>query len=341
MANDNDGDALPPGFRGRLRMYSMLIGSVMAFKIPRFAINTMVPFVVADLGLPRSVTPSLLAAFHPGYIMTQIPSAFLVASHGPKFVCAIQLAGSAAMMAMVPWAGSLRGSQLLKVGGMSALMLVMGLFQGPMSPVGSQLCRDWYPQGGGPGGVERAWAQRFVSLSHNVCPLLAALLTPRIASRWGWRAVCYIFAALGGGFLVLWQLLASDKPEALGATAEGTAKAAAQDPKPQKKKGPAIDWRILKTRPALALGLFHLASDVGDFTRHQLAPVRPTLLPCSSSSCRPHTLILRDRPSSWRNTAALPWRWAPGWLSATPQTSLLGSSGQRSSRAGSARRWIR
>ena len=107
--------------------------------------------------------------------------------------------------------------------------------------------------GGGPGGVERAWAQRFVSLSHNVCPLLAALLTPRIASRWGWRAVCYIFAAVGGGFLVLWQLLASDKPEALGATAEGTAKAAAQDPKPQKKKGPAIDWRILKTRPALAL----------------------------------------------------------------------------------------
>ena len=322
-------------------MYSMLIGSVMAFKIPRFAINTMVPFVVADLGLPRSVTPSLLAAFHPGYIMTQIPSAFLVASHGPKFVCALQLAGSAAMMGLVPWAGSLRGSQLLRVVGMSALMLVMGLFQGPMSPVGSQLCRDWYPQGGGPGGVERAWAQRFVSLSHNVCPLLAALLTPRIASRWGWRAVCYIFAALGGGFLVLWQLLASDKPEALGATAEGTAKAAAQDPKPQKKKGPAIDWRILKTRPALALGLFHLASDVGDFTRHQLAPVRLTLLPCSSSSCRPHTLILRDRPSSSRNTAALPWRWAPGWLSATPQTSLLGSSGQRSSRAGSARRWIR
>ena len=74
------------------------------------SINTMVPFVVSDLGLPRSVTPSLLAAFHPGYILTQIPSSFLVKSHGPKFVCSFQLLGSAGMMMLVPVASNLRGT---------------------------------------------------------------------------------------------------------------------------------------------------------------------------------------------------------------------------------------
>eukprot|EP01043_Picozoa_sp_COSAG02_P046430 COSAG02_NODE_4340_length_5485_cov_2.496101_7_plen_56_part_00 len=44
----------------------MLTGYVMSFKIPRFMINTIVPFIVADLGLADTVTPTLLAAFHPG-----------------------------------------------------------------------------------------------------------------------------------------------------------------------------------------------------------------------------------------------------------------------------------
>ena len=52
---------------------------------------------------------------------------------------------------------------------MSALMLGMGVFQGPMSPVQSQISRDWMKV-----GVERAWAYRMLSLSHSSTPLLAA-----------------------------------------------------------------------------------------------------------------------------------------------------------------------
>ena len=237
----------------------------------------MVPIIVADLGLPRSATPSLLAAFHPGYILTQIPSSFLVKSRGAKFVCSIQLVGSAAMMMLVPTAANLKGSQTLKVAVMSLLMFVMGLFQGPMSPVGSQLNRNWMPRGGGGGGVERAWANRFISFSHNICPLLAALLTPRIAARFGWRAVCWSMGGFGGAFLVLWRLLASNKPISDHAPAEpGPKKPTSAAPEPEEER--ANDWRILRTKPALALGLFHLASDIGDFTRHQLGTFAPKLM---------------------------------------------------------------
>ena len=53
-------------FSERCTMYAMLTGYIMSFKIPRFMINTIVPFIVADLGLANTVTPTLLAAFHPG-----------------------------------------------------------------------------------------------------------------------------------------------------------------------------------------------------------------------------------------------------------------------------------
>ena len=255
---------------------SMLMGYVMAFKVPRFMINTLVPFLVADLGLPSTVTPTLLAAFHPGYILTQVPGGLLVSSKGPAFVATLQLAGSAALLALIPAAGAL-GTQRMKVLAMSTLMLGMGAFQGPMSPVQSQIARDWMPA-----GVERAWAYRMLSLSHSSTPLLAALFTPRIANRFGWRTVCYLYAAAAAAYTSLFMLLATDKPvprlaaphvAAGGAEKSGAEKEAQQqaavDVEKEKKK---FDWRILRTKPALALMAFHIAADFGEFTRHQLAP---------------------------------------------------------------------
>ncbi len=46
---------LLPGFAARVRMYGMLIGYVACFKVPRFAINTLIPFV------PTSTTQYTLA----------------------------------------------------------------------------------------------------------------------------------------------------------------------------------------------------------------------------------------------------------------------------------------
>lgn len=66
-SEDNKTDEKDWGtFPERCTMYAMLTGYVMSFKIPRFMINTIVPFIVADLGLSDNVTPTLLAAFHPG-----------------------------------------------------------------------------------------------------------------------------------------------------------------------------------------------------------------------------------------------------------------------------------
>lgn len=126
--------------------------------------------------------------------------------------------------------------------------------------------------------VERAWAQRFISLSHNICPLLAPLITPVIAQRYGWSAVCYFYAGFGGSFLSLWRLFASNRPKGVGASTSPSTPAKKDDKQASpyassaSSTQPLFDWRILRTPPALALGIAHLASDIGDFTRHQLGP---------------------------------------------------------------------
>eukprot|EP01044_Picomonas_judraskeda_P025226 COSAG03_NODE_7235_length_944_cov_1.420118_2_plen_239_part_01 len=231
-------------------------------------INTIVPFIVADLGLAPAVTPTLLAAFHPGCeripptaaidgddtqlawlrideyalalcadISSQIPGGVVVSKKGPKFVAACQLAGSAVLLSLIPSAGRLGGNSAVYA--MSALMLGMGVFQGPMSPVQSQISRDWMKE-----GVERAWAYRLLSLSHSSTPLLAAIMTPRLASRFGWRYVCYIYAAVAGAFTGVWLLLADDSPGGRKTVAGGAAA-------PKKPSRPAFDWRC-----AASLSLF-------------------------------------------------------------------------------------
>jgi hypothetical protein len=42
-------------------MYLLMYATNLTLKVPRFAINTMVPFIVANLDLPRSmcVSPSV------------------------------------------------------------------------------------------------------------------------------------------------------------------------------------------------------------------------------------------------------------------------------------------
>eukprot|EP01045_Picozoa_sp_COSAG04_P013962 COSAG04_NODE_1019_length_8734_cov_2.287319_3_plen_92_part_00 len=50
----------------RCTIYGLLMGDILALKIPRLSIPSMVPFIVADLNLPPSAVPALLSAFHPG-----------------------------------------------------------------------------------------------------------------------------------------------------------------------------------------------------------------------------------------------------------------------------------
>ena len=58
-----------------------------------------------------------------------------------------------------------------------------------------------------------------------------------------------------------------------GAAAAAAAGAAGEE----KKAGSLFDWRIMRTKPVLALAAFHLAADFGEFTRSAHTTKHPAL----------------------------------------------------------------
>ena len=242
-------------------MYAMLMGYIASLKIPRFAIASLVPFMVEELGLPATVLPTLLAAFHPGYIASMMPGGKAVQTFGSKPVILMGTLGTALSFTLFPLAARTNRP----VVALCSLMAVSGLFQGPMAPSLGQASRDWMPTRSAGDKIEKAWALKFQMLSHTAAPALSALITPRIAARYGWRRVVALYGAAGVLFGLLFQLTASSKPRA-----EGQPKTAAVAATAAIASKPS--WAMFKLPAVHAIMAYHIAYDNMNQTMVALAP---------------------------------------------------------------------
>ena len=245
-------------------MYGLLMGYIGSLKIPRFAIASLVPFMVEELKLPATVLPTLLAAFHPGYIASMMPGGKAVDTFGSKPVILVGSVGTALSFALFPIAAATR----FPVTALSVLMAVSGLFQGPMAPSLGQANRDWMPDCSAGDKIEKAWALKFQMLSHTAAPALSALMTPRLAAYYGWRKVVLLYGVLGTLFGVVFQLGGKSKPAQaaiLGGAVANTADQAQQG----KTKG---DWNMFKLPSVHAIMAYHIAYDNMNQTMTALAP---------------------------------------------------------------------
>lgn len=108
------------------------------------------------------------------------------------------------------------------------------------------------------------------------------MLTTRIGDRYGWRAVCYCYAAFAGIFTLVWASLASDRPapefdhKKLAVDSAPEVTKAFKQPMPAADKEGGVeavtDREILLSKPSVALACFHIAFNFLDQTRHQLSP---------------------------------------------------------------------
>ncbi len=126
---------------------------------------------------------------------------------GPKSVLSFSMLGTAALFLAAPGVASVASTSARKATALMTLFATMGLVQGTLAPALSQVNRSFLP-----GGIEQVWALRAVSQAHQLTPLFAALVTPRLAVR-GWRLTCYTFAGLTAVATVVWQLFATNAPK--------------------------------------------------------------------------------------------------------------------------------
>jgi sugar phosphate permease len=223
---------------------------------------------VSDLKLGDTDLANMLGAFFPGYMITQIPSGPIIQKYGGKPLLLLVMLGTG-LYTVLPAASR------FSVGGnrsviMVAVLAIMGMFQGPMSPCHGHLCAEWIPK-----GVERTWALKFLGLGHTACPLLAAALTPWLANRFGWRTACYVYGAANLTVGLLWQLLVpvnkvAATPEVAGGAAAAAAAAAAVKAKAEPVK--TVEWAIFKHPAVTSLMVFQWCSDNCEFTLRSLGP---------------------------------------------------------------------
>ena len=249
----------PTSFVTRMRLYALMMGSTLSIKTVRYAIPMLVPFICQELNFGDTDRANMLGAFFPGYMLTQIPSGPLIQKYGgkPLLLCVMLATG---LYALLPTAARIRGLGALP---MAAMLTIIGMCQGPMSPCHGQLQVQWVPK-----GIERTWALKFLGLSHTLCPMLAAVATPRLARTIGWRSVCYIYGGINVAYSLVWQLLVPARLS--GAASQIATQATGPETVTEPKK--VVEWAIFKQPAVVALMIFQWSADNTEFTLKSLGP---------------------------------------------------------------------
>jgi MFS family permease len=109
---------------------------------PRGSAPSWIPFVVADMGLSDADRALLLAAWFPGYLVSQIPGAALIDRIGPKIVMGANMLGTCGLFMLLPVFVRLGGGGQIsrQVRIMASTLTLCGFFQGPLIP-GQQVMR--------------------------------------------------------------------------------------------------------------------------------------------------------------------------------------------------------
>jgi MFS family permease len=136
-------------------------------------------------------------------VLGMTPSGVLCRIIGAKNVLSIGLLGNAAVMALLPLVVA-RG-----VYPTSALLVVKGLCQSCLESTHTTLKRCWMPRCLGP---ERVWAVRVTRWGQFLGQMAASLITPWVASRFGWRAVPLAFGCATGVYTLIWHAAAAETP---------------------------------------------------------------------------------------------------------------------------------
>ena len=208
------------------------------------------------------------------------PSGVLCRIFGAKNVLSVGLLGNAATMALLP---------LTVVRGVyptSALLVIKGLCQSCLESTHTTLKRCWMPRCLGP---ERVWAVRVTRWGQFLGQMAASLITPWVASRFGWRAVPLSFGCVTGLYTLAWHaafaetplkwhgnmsasekqlLLESDEMKVTAATAVGGAAGGAAS----QRDGGSFPFHLLRYPSCVVPMMLHVGNNCSQYTLQYWGP---------------------------------------------------------------------
>jgi ACS family sodium-dependent inorganic phosphate cotransporter len=248
LAETNRGREWPT----RLTVVLLFFFSSFICYMDRINISVTILQMEEEFGWGAAQKGLVLSSFFWGYLITQLPGGWLADRFGAKVVLAVGVLWWSLFTLLTP----------LATGSLGLLFLVrasMGLGEGLNFPAIHSLTARWIPS------QERSRAIAFNYTGLLLGTVVGLLLTPVFMVHFGWRWVFYTFGCLGFVWYVLWQRLATSRPEDHPSISPQELHYIQQN-RPDVARADAVPWRLIFSKaPVWAVITAHFCNNLGGY----------------------------------------------------------------------------
>ncbi len=179
--------------RARFGILALITIATMLNYVDRSVMGVAQPFLSKELSLSPYQMGLIFSAFSWTYAFAQVPGGMLLDKLGSRITYGLSLA----LWSLATVAHGLMSS----VAGLFSARLALGLAEAPCFPANSRILSTWFPQD------ERARANGVYAVGQYVGLGFMIPLLAWIVASFGWRALFFIFGALGVAYALFWHLM--------------------------------------------------------------------------------------------------------------------------------------
>lgn len=233
----------------RYKLVGLLASGSMINYADRVNISVAAPIMMAALGWDEARFGLIFSAFLIGYTLLQIPGGMLADRWNTCRVLAVACIGFSVFTALTPLGAMAFGLML-------ALRFSVGLFEAVSFPSYAALASRWFPR------HEYGRALTISLSGAHLGQALAYPLTTWIVLTFSWPAVFYFNACLGGAWLLVWLLFATNTPAEHPKISQAE-RAEIEAHLPVRLEAAGSVWTVLKSPQVLWLSLAYLCMVYG------------------------------------------------------------------------------
>jgi sugar phosphate permease len=186
--------------RSGYRWMILLMLSLMALItfIDRTNISVTAPAIAKEFGFSKTELGSIFSAFGFAYALGQIPGGWFSDRYGARKVLAIVMP----FWSLMTMATALAGGFI----SMLTIRFAFGLGEASAFPAATRAMQYWFPKS------ERGLVNGVTHSCNQFATTLVPFIGVAIMTAWGWRAVFYVFGAVGFLWAIAWYWLDRDLP---------------------------------------------------------------------------------------------------------------------------------